>query len=431
MLIRRWLYNSALLVVFLLYLPKYIGARLFKKKYKRSFFYRLGIKKPSFIKFQSSPVIWIHAVSLGEARASIAFVLEARKTYPNATIFFSSTTETGFDEVKRSMPFITDNFFLPFDFSWIIRPLVKKIKPDLIVFVEGDLWLNFLEAAKDYGAKTLLINGKISKTSFKRYFKFKNYSKQIFTKLDHCCLQNTLYLERFKALNISLDTLSVTGNIKLDSFSQKLSFEEEEQLKKILGITSKNKVITIGSTHFQEEEILLKALKDLMNQDSLIKIILVPRHPERFQEVEKLLIKLSLPYMKWSTPSEKTGQERVILIDALGILKQCYQIADVAILGGSFVDIGGHNLLEPAEYGVAALFGPYIHKQIEFSRLAMEAEIGFKVSIEELSEKVYSLLNDSALREEISNKAGQLLEGCRGASLKSWSHAEKLLKLFS
>lgn len=429
MLIKRWLYNSALVLLFTLYLPKYIGARLFQKKYKRSFLYRLGIKKPSFV-LAKKPVIWIHAVSLGEAKASIAFASEARKTYPEATILFSSATETGFDEVKKSLPFITDNFFLPFDFSWIIRPLVKKINPDLVVFVEGDLWLNFLEAAKDNHAKTLLINGKISERSFKRYLRFKNFSNQIFSKLDHCCMQNSLYLDRFRALNVPLTILSVTGNIKFDIPSQKLSLQEIVSLKAILGVSSENKIITIGSTHPKEEELLLRVLEPFL-KDSLIKILLVPRHPERFGEVERLLMEKSIPYIKWSNLSEKTEEERVILIDTLGILRRCYQIADVAIIGGSFVDIGGHNLLEPAEYGVAAIFGPYIHKQKELADLATASGVGFKVSIEELLEKISNLLYDDISKQEVSGKASLLLERCRGASLKSWDSAQKLLKLFS
>jgi 3-deoxy-D-manno-octulosonic-acid transferase len=368
-------------------------------------------------------------VSLGETKASIAFALEAKKAYPEATLLYSSVTETGFDEVEKSLPFITDHFFLPFDFSWIIRPLVKKINPTLVVFIEGDLWLNFLEAAKEVGAKTLLINGKISETSFKRYLLFKNYAKWVFSSLDSLCLQNTLYLERFKKIYPPKKEipLFVTGNIKLDASSSKLSLEEQQKLKDLLGISSQHQVITIGSTHSKEEELLLKTLKPLIEQNPLVKIILVPRHPERFPEVEHLCIKHNLSYIKWSNLEKRTGQEPFILIDTVGILRRCYQVSTVAIVAGSFVDIGGHNLLEPAEYGVPAIFGPYIHKQIEFARLATESGIGFKVSIEELLPQLNSLLNNESLRKDISIKAYQLLESCRGASIKSWDHAKKLL----
>lgn len=426
-MVKRGLYNVCQIVLLLLYLPKYLWGRFVLKKYKRSFLYRLCIKKTSIPQL-NPPVIWIHAVSLGEAKAVIAFVQEAQKNYPHASIVVSSITETGFDEVAKSMPFITTHFFLPFDFSWMIRPLVATIKPHLVVFVEGDLWPNFLEAVKEYGAQTLLINGKISERSLKRYLLFKNYAYDVFSKLDHCCLQNTCYQQCFQRLNVPMQKLSITGNIKFDIPRPKLSPQELITFKTSLGLSAQCRIITIGSTHPGEEELLLKVLKPLLEQDPDLKILLAPRHPERFRQVEQLLAQ-HVPYATWSSSARSKIDAKVILIDTLGMLMECYQIAVLAIVGGSFVDIGGHNLLEPAEYGVAVLFGPYIYKQREFAHLALQEGIGFQVSLEALSQKVTEILYNTSLKTTIASKAKTLLERSKGASLKSWVQAQQLLAL--
>lgn len=424
-MLRRGLYNVCIALLVLFHLPKYLWNRICHGKYRRSLSYRLGIKQPK-IPPLISPVIWIHAVSLGEAKASIAFAMEAKKTYPNASIVVSSATETGFNEVAKSMPFITTHFFLPFDFSFLIRPLVQQIKPDLTVFVEGDLWPNFLHAITDCHSQILLINGKISERSLKRYAFFKRYAHQIFSQLTYSCVQNTLYLERFQKLNIPLERLSVTGNIKFDIPTKSLSADEVLAFKNYLGISSTDRIIVIGSTHEKEEALILGALHPLLEQDTNIKILLAPRHPERFSKVEQFLLK-NYVYSTWSTKTPKTGKEKVVLIDTLGKLTHCYQIAEVAIVGGSFVDIGGHNLLEPSEYGVPVLFGPYVYKQTELARCALQEGIGFEVSLDSLAPKVLEILYNPYLQQEIANRAKSLFNFSKGASLKSWAQAQLLL----
>lgn len=421
--LQKWLYNGALLLLLILYLPKMLWARFYKKKYRQNFKSRFGFKK-LLIPSLKEPVIWIHAVSLGEAKASKAFVLEAKKAYPEATLVFSCTTETGFEEVKTSMPFISHLFFLPFDFSWVMKSLVYQIKPQLVVFVEGDLWLNFLQAVKDYGAKTLLINGRISDRSFSRYLYFQGYAKWVFSKLDYCLLQNDHYLNLFLRLGVPLSKLAVTGNMKFDIPSQVLSEDGLNHLKEALGISIAEKVITIGSTHPEEERLLLSILQPLLKENPSLKILLVPRHPERFLEVEKELIRDNIPFCKWSNHMQQPCREKIILIDAMGMLRQCYQISHVAIIGGSFVDIGGHNLLEPLEYGVPVVFGPYIYKQKELSDLMQAAKIGFEIEIEKLAETVLKLINI----DNISLQAKAFLQVHHGASLRSWELAQKLLK---
>ncbi|MEI8300406.1 MAG: glycosyltransferase N-terminal domain-containing protein, partial [Chlamydiota bacterium] len=290
--------------------------------------------------------------------------------------------------------------------------------------VEGDLWLNFLQAAKEYGAKILLINGRLSDRSFKRYSYFKGYSKWVFSKLDYCLLQNENYLNLFQRLGIAPSKLAVTGNIKFDIPFQLLSESALKDLKKALGITSFDKVLTIGSTHKGEERLLLNLLGPLLEQNSSLKILLAPRHPERFLEVEKELIQSKVSFCKWSTHLSSPCKERIILIDTMGLLRQCYEVSHVAIVGGSFVNIGGHNLLEPLEYGVPVIFGPYIHKQKELADLMELSKVGFKIELDQLAETVLNLID----LDTVADKAKAFLQAHHGAALRSWEVAQKLLK---
>jgi len=424
-MIRKGFYNFLLLVLFTLYLPKYLWGLLVQKKYRQSVLYRLGFKTP-IIPSLTSPVIWIHAVSLGEAKVAVTFVKEIKRAYPEASIVVSSVTETGFHEVAKSLaPLIKTHFFLPFDFSWLMRALVRKIHPQLVVFVEGDLWPNFLEEVKQHGAKTLLVNGKISEKSLQRYLKVKPYARFIFSRVDHYCLQNTLYQERFERLQISQQRFSITGNIKLDHTVPHLSSEELLAFKASLGIGPSDPVIVIGSTHHPEEKLLLHVLKPFLEQTPSLKILIAPRHPERFKKVEPILRDYA-PYGVLSRGGF-TGKEKVILIDTLGKLMTCYQMADLAIVGGSFVDIGGHNLLEPAQYGVPVLFGPYIYKQREFASLILQEGIGFQVTVENLLETIQKIFENPSFKLHVTRQAKTLLTASQGASLRSWHEAEKLL----
>jgi len=413
-------------IALLLYLPKYVWGRLVLKKYKRSFLYRLGIKKLPNLTLKA-PLLWIHAVSLGEAKVALAFAKAAKEYAPGCSIVVSSTTETGFDEVTKTIPCIDGQFFLPMDFPWLIRPLMKKLNPSLLVFSEGDLWLNLLESAHAIGAKTLVINGKISRKSLQRHLRFKGYTQQMFSCLDHLCVQNDLYKQRFSQLGVTESKISITGNMKLDIPRNSLTEAELKRYRQTLAISPEETIITIGSTHPKEEQMLLQALLPLLSNPSC-KMILAPRHPERFNKVEELL-QTFCKYGSWSQRHLLQGSEQIILIDTLGELRHCYQIAHVAIVGGSFVDIGGHNLLEPSEYGVASLFGPYIHKQKEFAQMAVEEGIGFQVDIHHLYPKIKEILYNPDLQKIIAQRALTFLSSSRGASLKSWSQAKQLLAL--
>jgi 3-deoxy-D-manno-octulosonic-acid transferase len=379
-------YNAALFLLGVLALPK-----LFQAKQRATLKDRLGCNLPKPPK-GGDPVIWIHAVSVGETRAVLPLFEKLRVQYPDATLYVSNTTETGRKEASRIMPTASAHFLLPFDFSWIMQKLVKRLKPDLFILVESDFWLNLLNAVKKEGGKTLLVNGKLSERSFHRYQVLKPFAKRLFAPFDHLCIQNEEYLSRFLKLGIDPKKCTVTGNIKFDAIPKRMSSEELLKEKERMGIISTDRVLVIGSTHPKEEERLLDTLKPVWEQVPELKVLLVPRHPERFQTVAEILRSKGIAFGQYTSQADQN--ERVILVDAMGILMRCYEMAELAIVGGSFVEgIGGHNIFEPVSLGVPVFFGPYMHTQKDLVEFVLTNQAGEQVTLAQLPQAVLRVLD--------------------------------------
>lgn len=378
----KLVYNFVLLLVGILMLPKLAWDCFVYKKYRRSFKERLGLKAPRFSIPANSMKIWVHAVSMGETKAVVPLVQMIRDQYPQAAIFFSSTTETGHDEAKKTMPGLSGYFFLPIDFSWAVKNITRQLNPDLLILVESEFWYNLVHAVKN----VVLVNGKISELSYKRFRHFSFFAKRLFSRFGLLCLQSQRYASRFASLGIDPAKIVVTGNLKFD---QPLQNVDILKWKQELGITDRDRVITIGSTHAPEEEWILDSLEKIGHDYPTLKILLVPRHPERFNAVAELLARKGIAYARFSDHKPKTGNERIILIDAMGILNPCYRVSELAIVGGSFAKhLTGHNIFEPAALGVPVLFGPYMESQKDLVEIVTSACAGQQISIEDLPKVV-------------------------------------------
>lgn len=388
------LYNAALLLLSFLWLPK-----LFQAKQRAILKDRLGWNLPQ-PKKRGKPIFWIHAVSMGETRAVLPLFEKLRAQYPKATLYISTTTETGRKEALRIMPDAEAHFLLPFDFSWTMRKLVRRLQPDLFILVESDFWLNLLKAVKEVEGKTLLVNGKLSELSVHRYQLLKSFAKQLFSLLDHLCIQNEEYLNRFLKLGIDSKKCTLTGNLKLDITPKRLTADQLAEEKKRMGIAPTDRVLVIGSTHSKEEELLLEALKSVWEQVPQLKILLVPRHPERFSAVAEMLRSKGFAFGQYSSQTDLN--ERIILVDAMGILMHCYQMAELAIVGGSFIEgIGGHNIFEPVSIGIPAFFGPDMHTQKDLVELVLTNKAGEQVTLAQLPEALLNALLGANIHKEI------------------------------
>lgn len=380
-------YNISLALLGLCAIPKLLFSW---SKYKGTILYRLGLKVPDLQLF-SDFIIWIHAVSTGETKAAIALVNQLQKAFPHAQIVVSNTTYTGHMEAKKSLPQAKAYFFLPIDFSWVMRRLVKQISPNILFLIESDFWFHLVQQVKQIGGNVVLANGKISERSYQRFQFFSYFTQKLFSPFDLFLVQNNTYSERFSKL-VDSSKIYITGNLKWDIQPELLSLSQKKDLKTQLKLASKT--IILASTHDPEEKWLLAKLEILWQLFPTLKVLIAPRHPERFQNVGSLLQKKNYSYALFSNPSQITGEERVILIDQMGQLTKLYQIADLAIVGGSFVShIGGHNIFEPVSVGTPVLFGPYMHAQKDLQQQILTTKAGLEITLDSLVETISKLLS--------------------------------------
>lgn len=407
-------YDCCLGVLSLAMTPKLLYMRLFHHKYKNSLSQRFGFDFPTIEK-NGRKLIWIHAVSVGETRAVTPLAMRIKEEQPDAIILVSSITETGQAEAKRALPFADYHVFLPFDFSLIIRSVLAKARPDLVILCESDFWYQFLSQAKRGGAQVVLVNGKVSERSFKRYQFFGHFTRLLLAPFDRICVQNETYKQRFENLGVPISKLSVTGNMKFDDRGIMLEGDSLDVWKQKLNINQGDKVVVIGSTHDPEEKMVADFLPHLLTKYPDLKVLIVPRHPERFKAVAEILRSRQIPFQRYS--EEGPLLARTILIDAMGLLRKCYQIATLAIVGGSFTDrIGGHNILEPLWYHVPVIYGPYMFAQADLADLVGESGAGVQVSAGRLEETMQHFLDDCNFSMQVSNFGKELVDTLQGST---------------
>lgn len=405
------IYEFALFLLTILLLPKLLYQRIRYGKYKNFLRNRLGLDFPLIPKNQR-PLIWIHAVSVGETKAIAPLAKMLRDSPLKPLLFITNITETGHQEALRSLPFADYHFYLPIDLSWIIRPAVRKIRPDIVILSETDLWYNFLDEAKRNGAKLFLVNGKISDRSARRLSFLPSFAKTLFTLFDYAFVQDRNYACSFEKLGLPQNKLTVTGNLKLDTLPPK---EDPEFLKRFVG---NSPILVAGSTHPREEEIVLDAYKTLIQEFPSLKLIVVPRHPERFDQVYSLLQKSGFRVMRYSS-GEEPGAE-ICLIDQMGFLNQCYAKATIALVCGSFVEgIGGHNIFEPAYFKKPILFGPFMHNQKDFVALFAGQNAAIQTDADQLALHLKRLLKSPQECLERGEKGFTLLHKMQGATQKT------------
>lgn len=349
---------------------------------------------------------------MGETRALIPLIPYLLQ---EGEVVISCTTATGLAEAKKSIPQAVAHFHLPIDFSWTMRRLVDHLQPDLFLLCESDFWYQCLKNLKRHGAKIALINGKISEKSSARFQKIPYLTRSIFSLFDCLCVQNDLYLERFLSLGVPKERLYVTGNLKFDIAPPRLSDEEKAHFRSTFQILPSDRVVVIGSTHAPEEKELLTALKPVWQEIPNLKVLLVPRHPERFKEVDELLVEMNVE------------SSRVFLVKAMGVLNICYQLAEVAIVAGSFTGaVGGHNIFEPVVFHVPVLFGPYMYTQPDLTAMVLQAQAGCQVTLQQLPAQLLLLLQNLQAYERMA-QAGQILaETVRGSSKRTYTQVRAL-----
>jgi 3-deoxy-D-manno-octulosonic-acid transferase len=412
-------------------------------------------------------VIWVHAVSVGEVVAAKALLGELKRTFPDATLIASTITEAGQEQARGLLNETEEIFFFPLDLSCIVRRFLDFYNPWMYISIETELWPNFLSEARKRGTKIFLANGCLSERSFARYRRFAFLFRKplagfsaflMQTEQDADRMRTVLTRAQLSTLNPALpagrsqlstpQNVFVTGNCKFDSSGEPLTEEERARLLAQFGFPPDAPIIVAGSTHPGEEALILQAFAAVRREIPHARLIIAPRHRERFDEVWNVLKQSRFavaratrvtqtttptsPQLSTLNPALPAGRSQlstpdVLLLDTVGQLARVYGLGGVAVVCGSFVSIGGHNLLEAAVHSIPVIFGPDMHKQPELRELFLRDGSGIEVTAEQLAPTLIALLKDDSRRIALGAKARQTVERNRGSALRTVSLLSRFL----
>ncbi|MGH7767353.1 MAG: 3-deoxy-D-manno-octulosonic acid transferase [Candidatus Binatia bacterium] len=351
--------------------------------------------------------IWIHAASVGEVLAARRLAEALKAKFPELKILFSTFTFAGQEVARKSVTAADACIYLPLDHFSIVGRALSVFDPRMLIVLETEIWPNLLRLSYRRGIPTVLLSGRLSRGSFRTYFFFRRFFSQVVGHLTGLGMQSAEDAERMIRLGADAKRVVITGNLK-DASSEKTKNEPAVLLPDLLlGGGNGRRVFVAGSTHRGEEEILLAAFRGLKPLFPDLVMVLAPRHPQRFPEVERLLVGAGLSYVKRSETNGRTDQSPdVIFLDTLGELETFYSAADIAFVGGSLVEAGGHNVMEPARFGKPVLFGPHM---TNFSRIAEDLKLaGGGIEIcgkDDLARELLRLLSDRASAKRAGERA--------------------------
>lgn len=413
-----FLYNILLLLFLLIYLPSSLFKDPLLRKYRVRWRERLGLYPSNLPReWGESRPLWVHAVSVGEMMAASPLITELMKQLPEKEICLSSVTATGNRVAAQKFPQVGALLFFPLDFRWIVRRSLRQIKPRAVLLTETELWPHFLRACSEMGIPCILINGRISQGSFRRYHWIRPFFRRMVKDMPLFCMQTEADRSRILALGAAPGRVQWTGNLKFDQYIQEERGDPRPGLLQELRIGEKVPIFIAGSTHPGEEEAAIQAFIAAKEEIADLVFILAPRHPERLPEVERLLGQSGLPWIRRSLirPPE-ARQKDVILLDTMGELGRIYSLGTVVFVGGSLAPIGGHNILEPAFYGRPILFGPHMENFEEIAGLFRSGGGGMEVhGGAELSRGLLWLLRHLPEAEAMGERGRSILRQHQGA----------------
>jgi len=401
------------------------------QKYVGSVSQRLGYLPVSF-NLDAEPSIWIHAVSVGEVLTARALVPDLRARYPRLRLFVSTTTIAGQQLAKRNVPGVDAVFYFPFDWAFIVRRTLRLVRPKLFVMMETEIWPNLLRECRRAGVRTILINGRISSRSYPRYRLIRPLFRRVLAHIDRFCVQGEESKRRLIDLGAEPTRVVVTGSLKFDSLDApgvSSRTRPRDRVLRFFRMTPSRVVIVAGSTMRDEERAMFRAFRRIKAVAADTLLIVAPRHPERFGDAMNLAQQAALVAMRRTElPIDDEPRADVVILDTIGELAQVYQIATVVFVGGSLVDVGGHNILEPAVFGKPIVFGPHMQNFAEIAQTFLANDAAVQVQSErELEDALVSLLTDPVRRARLGAAARALVESNRGARDRSLAAIAELL----
>lgn len=414
-----FLYNLLLLLGVILLSPLWIGYVILSPKARSGFWQKVTLYPRAFLthlhtlrQARGNP-IWFHAVSVGEFNAIRPLLDRYRNNVP---IVLSTTTRTGQALAKQTYPDLPI-FYFPYDVRPLVHRALKIIRPAILVLTETEIWPNMIDvAARHYQTPILMINGRISPHSFQGYRRIRPLTACLFSQMHHLYMQSQGDADRVRILGAPSDSITVAGNIKFD-LSHAIDPIQKSILHNLLGFSAQDTVITFASTHSGEDLPLVETFLKLKKDFPELKLVLAPRHPERVGEIRTLLKAKMLPFSLRSTLSETNpNREAIVVLDTIGELQTVYGLSRLAVIGGSFRDVGGHNPLEALALKIPAVFGPHMFNFPDISRLIQEYQAGFQVdSYDTLADTLTELLTQPEMYSNVVENGQRLLATNRGA----------------
>jgi len=408
-------------------LPYWLFQMLRHGKYRKGFAERMGrIPARLHLPVQAEPTIWVHAVSVGEVLAVAGLVEELHHRFPKLKIFVSTTTDTG-QALARKRFGDGRVFYFPMDFAFAIRPYLRALHPQMVVIAETEFWPNFMRLTHASGARIAVVNARISDRSLPRYWRFRSLIRAVLANVDLFLAQTVQDASRLQDIGAYTKDISVSGNLKFD-IAAPASPAIVEDIRNSIAATGGGPVLVCGSTVDGEESLLLKPFQNLLVQFPRAVMILAPRHPERFPAVAALLENMSIHYRRRSIWSGESLSGGVLLLDTIGELAALYALADIAFVGGSLVPHGGHNIIEPAQHGVAIVVGNHTENFRDIVSLFQNKDAVRIAGPAELPLMLLDLLANDAKRKALGQRALETMRSQMGATARTADALEELLK---
>ena len=414
-----FLYTLALGVALVAYLPVLAWRTVRRGGSAASLRQRLGALPVPF-NLDGEPSIWVHAVSVGETLTARALTAALRERYPSLRLFLSTTTATGQEIARRDVPDLDGIFYMPVDLPFAVRRTLARVRPRLLVIIETEIWPNLLRACRRSGVRTVLINARISDRSYPRYRLVRPWLRRVVADIGRICAQSPENARRLVDLGADPSRVVVTGSLKYDSLPPPAVPARGVGVQRVLRFfrTAPGRTVLVaGSTLEGEETVVLRAFRRLQIERPGALLVIAPRRPERFGDVERLAREEGFGVERRSALTiDAEPRADVVVLDTIGELAQVYQVATVVFVGGSLVEAGGHNILEPAAYGKPVVTGPHMQnfREIADAFLAAGALVTVR-SESELGEALCALAADPAERRRIGEAGRAIVEANRGA----------------
>ena len=448
-----YLLNGIYLTLLLLAAPLLAWRSLRTGKYRQGWAAKFWGSVP--MRTGDRPCVWLHAVSVGEVNLLRPLVDELCRRHADWELVISTTTRTGFELANTRYAGHTV-FYSPMDFSWVVNRAMRRIRPSLLVLAELELWPNLISAAKAHGARVAIVNGRLSERSFRGYRRLRPIIARLLARLDVVAVQNAEYAERFLALGAREQNVYVTGSIKFDGAATDRHNSATLHMRALAGIEDDEVVFLAGSTQEPEERLAIETYRQLANVYPRLRLILVPRHQERFEEVARLLEESGLGWQrrtKLEESAERTGAERtgnagrgarsaerktrqeharVLLVDKIGELGAWWGAARAAFVGGSLGTRGGQNMIEPAAYGAAVSFGPRTSNFRDVVAMLLAADAAVVVrNGDELTAFIRQCLAEPDFAERLGQRAQRVVLAQLGATSRTIDLLDSLLETTS